>query len=224
MCAGGLAAAANRTSLPKSRSPTRLSNTTRIKAFWVAGAAVLISSKNTSDMPSCPAVVCAQAGGSKTTPDAVRTGSPEKSVGSWIDAITDTVGHPACCANASMVRVLPVPGSPHNSTGMPAASRICIATRVSPWVEPAVVGGLWLKWSQPSSDPFLSRGLWSRCARPCGGVSPGVVRGCGAGGGVLAGGVGWGAVAAAPVRLRCGCGGGRSRRLRRRAPSSRHRG
>ena len=113
-----------------------------MSAFWVAGVAVLISSKNTSDTLSQPAAVWAHAGGSKTTPVPVRTGSPAKSVGSWIDAITDTTGHPARRANASMVRVLPVPGWPHNSTGMFAASRICIATRVSACVGPAAVGGL----------------------------------------------------------------------------------
>ena len=74
-----------------------------MSAFWVAGVAVLTSSKNTNDAPSCPAVRRAHAGGSNTTPSSVRTGSPAKSVGSWIDAITDTVRHPARLANASMV-------------------------------------------------------------------------------------------------------------------------
>ena len=110
-----------------------------MSAFWVAGVAVLTSSKNTSDTPSYSAVRRAHAGGSKTTPASVRTGSPAKSVGSWIDAITETVCQPAWCAKASMVWVLPVPGSPHNSTGMPAASRICIAASVSAWVAPRCV-------------------------------------------------------------------------------------
>ena len=122
---------------PSSRSPTRPSSTTLMRAFWVAGVAVLTSSKNTNDVPSYSAVRRAHAGGSNTTPASVRTGSPAKSVGSWIDAITDTVFHPAWRAKASMVWVLPVPGSPHNSTGTPPTNRICIAARVSAWVAPA---------------------------------------------------------------------------------------
>ena len=48
-------------------------------------------------------------------------GSPAKSDGSRIDAITTSHGSPAVAAIARITEVLPVPGAPHSSTGTPAA-------------------------------------------------------------------------------------------------------
>ena len=49
-------------------------------------------------------------------------GSPAKSEGSRIEAITVSHGSPMVCAMARIADVLPVPGAPHSSTGTRAAT------------------------------------------------------------------------------------------------------
>jgi hypothetical protein len=49
-------------------------------------------------------------------------GSPAKSDGSLIEAITVSQGSPMACAIARIAEVLPVPGAPQSSTGTRAAT------------------------------------------------------------------------------------------------------
>ena len=63
----------------------------------------------------------AQLGGAKSTPDAETTGSPAKSDGSRIDAMTVLHGQPMASAIARTAELFPVPGAPQSSTGMPVA-------------------------------------------------------------------------------------------------------
>ena len=120
-CSGGLAAATTATSSGSVRSPTARSSTTRSRAAWTAGGAVDSSSRNSSPRPAS-ASRRAQAGGANRTSPPTTMGSPAKSEGSLIEAITVSQGSPMAPAIARIADVLPVPGAPHSSTGTRAAT------------------------------------------------------------------------------------------------------
>ena len=103
------------------RSPTARSSTTRSSAACTAGGAVDSSSRNSRPYPA-PASRRAQAGGANRTSPSATMGSPAKSDGSRIEAITVSQGRPMACAMARMADVLPVPGAPHSRTGTRAAT------------------------------------------------------------------------------------------------------
>ena len=127
-CSGGLAAATTATSGGSDRSPTTRSSTTRSSAACTAGGAVDSSSRNSSPWP---ASASRRGPGGRREPAPRRPttmGSPAKSDGSRIEAITVSQGQPMASAMARMVEVLPVPGAPHSSTGTRAATATPRAT------------------------------------------------------------------------------------------------
>jgi hypothetical protein len=97
----------------------RRSSTTRSIAACTAGGAVVSSSRNSRPVPASESRV-AHAGGESRTEPSVTTGRPAKSLGSRIEPITVSTGHPSASSSASTAEVLPVPGLPHNNTGTPA--------------------------------------------------------------------------------------------------------
>jgi hypothetical protein len=86
-----------------------------------AGGAVDSSSRNSSPRPAS-ASRRAQAGGANLTWSPTTMGSPAKSEGSLIEAMTVSHGRSMACAMARIADVLPVPGAPHSSTGTRAAT------------------------------------------------------------------------------------------------------
>ena len=70
----------------------------------------------------------AQRGGANSTCPDVTTGSPAKSDGSRMEAITVSHGNPAATAMARIAEVFPVPGGPHSRTGTRAAMAIASAS------------------------------------------------------------------------------------------------
>jgi len=132
--AGGLAAATIRTCSGSSRLPTRRSSTTRSSAACTAGGADESSSKNSSPRPD-RVMRTAQSGGAIGTPwwvgSSPTIGSPEKSLGSWMLAMTVSIGRPRPVASCASVADLPMPGSPHSSTGRFAAT---VSASASAWL------------------------------------------------------------------------------------------
>ena len=131
---GGFAAATTRTPSGSFVSPTTRSSTTRNIAACTAGGAVVSSSRNNSPAPASHSRV-AQPGGDRSTDPSMITGSPAKSLGSRIDPITVSTGHPSASPKATTAEVLPVPGLPHSSTGTPADTATASASKA---IEPSM--------------------------------------------------------------------------------------
>lgn len=129
----GLAAATIRTPGGSRSAPIRRSRTSRSSAAWTAGGAVDNSSRNSSPRPARTSRT-AQSGGAIGTPwvagSSPTTGSPEKSDGSCTLAITVVSGRSRAWASWVRAAVLPMPGSPHSSTGRSAATA---RVRASSW-------------------------------------------------------------------------------------------
>jgi hypothetical protein len=127
--AGGFAAATIRTDSGSARLPTRRSSTTRSSAACTAGGADDSSSKNSRPRPA-RVIRTAQSGGAIGTPwfagSLPTIGRPEKSLGSWMLAITVSNGTSSAAASCWSVDDLPIPGSPHSSTG-----RFAVTARAS---------------------------------------------------------------------------------------------
>ena len=79
------------------------------------------SSRNSTPVPASASRV-AHSGGANRTVFPVMTGSPAKSDGSLIDAMTVSQGRLRESAIARMADVLPVPGAPQSKTGTRAAT------------------------------------------------------------------------------------------------------
>ena len=127
---GGLAAATTRTPGGRARSPTVRSRTTRNRAAWTAGGAVVSSSRKRTPEPRSDSRR-AHAGGASETPSSPTTGRPEKSVGSWMEATTTSHSRPQASARPRITDVLPVPGAPQRITGAPMPTATAAASVVT---------------------------------------------------------------------------------------------
>src|SRR5919199_1704012 len=150
---GGLAAAITTMPPGSSRSPTTRSSTTLSSAACTAGGAVEISSRKR--MPACASASRrAHRGGAKATLPSVTTGSPAKSEGSRMDAITVSHGRSSSRAMALIADVFPVPGAPHSRTGTraatatPRASIVVCVSDIGP-----IIGTPWLLSSSHGTGP-----------------------------------------------------------------------
>src|SRR5919199_3333088 len=150
---GGLAAAITTMPPGSSRSPTTRSSTTLSSAACTAGGAVEISSRKR--MPACASPSRrAHRGGAKATLPSVTTGSPAKSEGSRMDAITVSHGRSSSRAMALIADVFPVPGAPHSRTGTraatatPRASIVVCVSDIGP-----IIGTPWLLSSSHGTGP-----------------------------------------------------------------------
>lgn len=168
----GLAAATIRTPGGSCSAPIRRSSTRRSRAAWTVGGAVDSSSRNSSPRPARTSRT-AQSGGAIGTPCSAGSsptmGSPEKSDGSWTLAMTVVSGRSRDTASCVSAAVLPMPGSPHRSTGRSAATA---RARASSWMSgrgsvvvsrsravssPAMPS--WEARSWPEGEPDVTKGV-----------------------------------------------------------------